>query len=161
MISPSFLVGKCGWRFWQAFGRGDWDIFARRDFFLHVMVGGDGGVVRPKKLVGLVGTVTDSRLTLLQHHASSRSKHSFLPQCRNTRNLKWVCEGRPQLLLCKFQKLRPPTQMNLAVQYQPGSKKIVADRGRHVESRSSNKPQRGNLLTYSDLFMVSPTYQLI
>jgi hypothetical protein len=25
------------------------------------MVGGDGGVVRPKKLVGLVGTVTDSR----------------------------------------------------------------------------------------------------
>ncbi len=28
-------------------------------------------------------------------------------------------------------------------------------------ARSSNKPQRGNLLTYSDLFMVSPTYQLI
>ncbi len=27
--------------------------------------------------------------------------------------------------------------------------------------RYSNKPERGNLLTYSDLFMVSPTYQLI
>ena len=32
-----------------------------RDFFLHVMVGGDGGVVSPKKLVGWVGTVTDSQ----------------------------------------------------------------------------------------------------
>ena len=103
------------WRFWKTFGRGGWGVVARRDIFLHAMVGGDGGVVRPKKLVGLVGTVTDSRLTLLQHHASPRSKHSFLPQCRNTRNLKWVCEGRPQLLLCKFQKLRPPTQMKLAV----------------------------------------------
>ena len=30
-------------------------------FFLHVMVGGDGGVVGPKELVGWVGTVTDSR----------------------------------------------------------------------------------------------------
>jgi hypothetical protein len=49
------------WHFWQAFGRGGWGIFSRRDFFLHVMVGGDGGVVRPKKLVGWVGTVTDSR----------------------------------------------------------------------------------------------------
>ena len=29
--------------------------------FLHVMVGGDGGVVGPKELVGWVGTVTDSR----------------------------------------------------------------------------------------------------
>ncbi len=36
-------------------------VVARRDIFLHVMVGGDGGVLRPKKLVGLVGTVTDSR----------------------------------------------------------------------------------------------------
>jgi hypothetical protein len=49
------------WRFWQAFGRGGWGIFARRDFFLNVMVGGDGGVVSPKKLVGWVGTVTYSR----------------------------------------------------------------------------------------------------
>ena len=30
-------------------------------FFLHVMVGGDGGVVGSKELVGWVGTVTDSR----------------------------------------------------------------------------------------------------
>ncbi len=30
-------------------------------FFFHVMVGGDGGVVSPEKLVGWVGTVTDSR----------------------------------------------------------------------------------------------------
>ena len=29
--------------------------------FLHVMFGGDGGVVGPKELVGWVGTVTDSR----------------------------------------------------------------------------------------------------
>jgi hypothetical protein len=35
-------------------------------------------------------------------------KHSFLPHCRNTRNLKWVCEGSPQLLFCKF---RPPTEL--------------------------------------------------
>ena len=49
------------WRFWQAFGRGGWGTFARRDFFLHVMVGGDGGVVGPKELVGWVGTVTDIR----------------------------------------------------------------------------------------------------
>jgi hypothetical protein len=45
------------------------------------MVGGDGGVVGPKELVGWVGTVTDSRLTLLPHHASPRLKHSFLPHC--------------------------------------------------------------------------------
>ncbi len=43
------------------FGRGDWGIATRRDFFFHVMVGGDGGVVGPKELVGWVGTVTDSR----------------------------------------------------------------------------------------------------
>ena len=30
-----------------------------------------------------------------------------------------------------------------------------------IEPRHSNKLQRDNLLTYSDLFMVSPTYQLI
>jgi hypothetical protein len=30
-------------------------------FFLHVMVGGDGGVVGPKELVGWVDTVTDGR----------------------------------------------------------------------------------------------------
>jgi hypothetical protein len=59
VISPSFLVGRC-----------DHGVFVRRlvgvvgvllcggIFFLHVMVGGDGGVVRPKKLVGWVGTVT-------------------------------------------------------------------------------------------------------
>ncbi len=35
---------------------------------MHVMVGGDGGVVGPKELVGWVGTVTDSRLTLLPDH---------------------------------------------------------------------------------------------
>ena len=40
------------WRFWQSFGRGDWGIVARREFFLHVLVGGDGGVVGPKELVG-------------------------------------------------------------------------------------------------------------
>ncbi len=33
----------------------------RWDFFLHVMVGGDGGVVGPKELVGWVDTVTDNR----------------------------------------------------------------------------------------------------
>jgi hypothetical protein len=32
---------------------------------------------------------------------------------------------------------------------------------RFFGARSSNKPPRDNLLTYSDLFMVSPTYQLI
>ena len=30
-------------------------------FFLHVMVGGDGGVVGPKEFVGWVVTVTDVR----------------------------------------------------------------------------------------------------
>ena len=39
------------WCFWQSFGRGDWGLVVRWDFFLHVMVGGDGGVVRSKKLV--------------------------------------------------------------------------------------------------------------
>ena len=48
-------------RFWQSFGRGGWGVVAHRDFFLHVMVGGDGGVVGPKELVGWVGTVTDGR----------------------------------------------------------------------------------------------------
>ena len=43
------------------FGRGDWGIVTSRDFFLNVMVGGDGGVVGPKELVGWVGTVTDGR----------------------------------------------------------------------------------------------------
>jgi hypothetical protein len=66
---------------------GDWGLVARREFFLHVMVGGDGGVVGPKELVGWVGTVTDDRtlyrLTLLPHHAPPMLKHSFLPQCRN------------------------------------------------------------------------------
>jgi len=47
------------WRFWLTFGRGVWSIDARRDFFLHVMVGGDGGVVGPKELVGWIDTVTD------------------------------------------------------------------------------------------------------
>ena len=36
-------------------------VLLRSGIFLHVMVGGDGGVVGPKELVGLVGTVTDSR----------------------------------------------------------------------------------------------------
>jgi hypothetical protein len=36
-------------------------IVARREFFLHLMVGGDGGVVGPKELVGWVDTVTDGR----------------------------------------------------------------------------------------------------
>ena len=49
------------WRFGQSFGRCGWGIVARREFFLHVMVGGDGGVVGPKELVGWVGTVTDGR----------------------------------------------------------------------------------------------------
>ncbi len=49
------------WCFWLAFGRGDWGLDARRDFFLYVMVGGDGGVVGPKELVGWVGTVTEVR----------------------------------------------------------------------------------------------------
>jgi hypothetical protein len=39
------------WRFWQSFGRGGWGVVARPDFSLHVMVGGDGGVVGPKELV--------------------------------------------------------------------------------------------------------------
>jgi hypothetical protein len=51
----------CPWRFWLAFGRVDWGLVPRRDFFLYVMVGGDGGVVGPKELVGWVGTVTDVR----------------------------------------------------------------------------------------------------
>ena len=49
------------WRFWLAFGRGGWAIAVRRVLFLHVMVGGDGGVVGPKELVGWVGTVIDCR----------------------------------------------------------------------------------------------------
>ncbi len=49
------------WCFCQTFGRGGWGIVARRDFFFHVMVGGDGGVVGPKELVGWVVTVKDSR----------------------------------------------------------------------------------------------------
>ena len=36
-------------------------VLLRGGIFLHVMVGGDGGVVGPKELVGWVGTVTDSR----------------------------------------------------------------------------------------------------
>ena len=46
------------WRFWKAFGRGGWGIVVRREFFFHVMVGGDGGVVGSKELVGWVDTVT-------------------------------------------------------------------------------------------------------
>jgi hypothetical protein len=59
---------------------------------LHVMVGGDGGVVGPKELVGWVGTVTDGRLTKPRNLSPSdseaytpptprftRLKHSFLP----------------------------------------------------------------------------------
>jgi hypothetical protein len=49
----------------MAFLAGVWSgrlgYFCAAGFFLHVMVGGDGGVVRPKKLVGWVGTVTNSR----------------------------------------------------------------------------------------------------
>jgi hypothetical protein len=63
VISPSFLLGRCvhgvfGKRLVGATGvllRGG--IF----FFMLFMVGGDGGVVWPKELVGWVGTVTDSR----------------------------------------------------------------------------------------------------
>ena len=62
MISPSFLVGRCGH---GVFGRrlvGVAGVLLRGgNFFLHVMVGGDGGVVGPKELVGWVDTVTDGR----------------------------------------------------------------------------------------------------
>jgi hypothetical protein len=44
------IVGRCGW-----------GIVAQREFFLHVMVGDDGGVVGSKELVGWVSTVTDGR----------------------------------------------------------------------------------------------------
>ncbi len=85
------------------FGRGSWGLVARRDIFLHVMVGGDGGVGRPKRNGWDWSAQSQTTgLTLLQHRTSPRSNHSFLPQSRNTRNLKWVYEGRPQLLLYKF-----------------------------------------------------------
>ena len=62
MISPTFLVGRCDH---GVFGRclvGATGVLLRGGiFFLHVMVGGDGGVVGPKELVGWVGTVTDCR----------------------------------------------------------------------------------------------------
>ena len=38
---------------------------------------------------------------------------------------------------------------------------VKTKKNSHVGARSCNKLERGNLLTYSDLFMVSPTYQLI
>ena len=61
MISPSFLVGRCGH---GVFGRrlvGEAGVLLCGGIFLHVIVCGDGGVVGPKELVGWVGTVTDGR----------------------------------------------------------------------------------------------------
>ncbi len=62
MISTSFLVGRCGH---GVFGNrlvGAVGVLLRGGiFFLHGMVGGDGGVVGPKELVGWVGTVTNGR----------------------------------------------------------------------------------------------------
>jgi hypothetical protein len=71
------------WRFWLTFGRDGWGIDARRDFFLHVMVGGDGGVVGPKELVGWVGTVTDSRAYAPPTPRFTEVEAYFLPPCRN------------------------------------------------------------------------------
>ena len=68
------------WRFWQSFGRGDWGIVARREFFLHVLVGGDGGVVGPKELVGWVDKVTDIRTYTPPTPRFTEVKHSFLPR---------------------------------------------------------------------------------
>ncbi len=62
MIRPSFLVGKCGHGVFDRCLVGSAAVLLLGGiFFLHVMVGGDGGVVVPKELVGWVGTATDSR----------------------------------------------------------------------------------------------------
>jgi len=55
-------------------------VLFRGGIFLDDMVGGDGGVMGPKELVGWVGTPQTSGLTLLPHHTSPRLKHSFLPR---------------------------------------------------------------------------------
>jgi hypothetical protein len=61
--SPSFLVGRCGHFVFVWCLVGVTGVLQRGGiFFFHVMVGGDGGVVGPKELVGWVGTVTDSRV---------------------------------------------------------------------------------------------------
>jgi hypothetical protein len=49
VIRPSFLVGRCGH---GVFGRrlvGAVGVLCRGGIFLHVIVGGDGGVVGPKE----------------------------------------------------------------------------------------------------------------
>jgi hypothetical protein len=83
------------WCFWQVFGRDGWGLVARWEFFFHVMVGGDGGVVGPKELVGWVGTVTDvwtytpptphfteveAQFFTTCRNILMRLKHSFLPR---------------------------------------------------------------------------------
>ena len=59
MIIPSFLVGRCGHGVFDRCLVGVTGVLFRGGIFFHIMVGGDGGVVGPKELVGWVGTVTD------------------------------------------------------------------------------------------------------
>jgi hypothetical protein len=47
------------------------------------MVGGDGGVVGPKELVGWSTQSQTAGLTLLPHHVSPTLNHSFLPPFEN------------------------------------------------------------------------------
>ena len=63
MISPSFLVGRCGH---GVFGRrlvGAAGVLLRGGIFFNVLVGGGGGAAGPKELMGLVGAVTDGRVS--------------------------------------------------------------------------------------------------
>jgi len=53
---PCWKVWTC--RFWKTVGRVV-GVLLRVKIFLHVLVGGDGGVVGPKELVGWIDTVTD------------------------------------------------------------------------------------------------------
>ena len=62
MISPSFLVGRCGHGVFDWWLVGVAGVFLRGGIFFHIMVGADSGVVGPKELVGWVGTVTDGRV---------------------------------------------------------------------------------------------------